>query len=314
VAAVLLPVDGGLLTVRRSIGPGDGQWTFPGGFVNYGESWQAAAARELFEETGIRLDDPQELGVFHVSSTSRGHMVIIFGLAKPRQIADLPPFQPTTEASEIGIIQEPVNLAFPQDTKAAEQYFAARKCDPDAAIIATPNPSLWQQAAAFAARCHRGQMRRDGQTPYISHPFRVALTVRDVFGVEDPTALCIALLHDVIEDTTTDFDDVQAEFGSEVAEAVACLTKDKRLPETQREIAFYEQIDRSPWRVRLVKLADGYDNLCDCLASRGSLEKTLDRTRRALALRRDQPCLEEAASKLKQLLETSEQAVGPRLG
>lgn len=165
---------------------------------------------------------------------------------------------------------------------------------------------LWQRAAAFAASCHQGQTRRDGRTPYISHPFRVALTVRDVFGVDDPSALCIALLHDVIEDTTTDFDEVQAEFGTEIAEAVACLSKDTRLPETPREIAFYAQLDRGSWRVRLVKLADAFDNLCDSLTSSGPLERTLDRTRRALALRRDQPCLELAASKLEQLLATLE--------
>jgi (p)ppGpp synthase/HD superfamily hydrolase len=185
---------------------------------------------------------------------------------------------------------------------------------PADSVLAGMPFNLWQRAAAYAARCHQGQTRRDGRTPYISHPFRVALTVRDVFGVDDPTALCIALLHDVIEDTTTDFDDVQAEFGTEIAEAVASLTKDTRLPEMPREIAFYEQIDRGSWRVRLVKLADAFDNLCDSLASSGPLERTLDRTRRALALRRDQPCLELAASKLEQLLATLKPAVAPPAG
>ena len=42
---------------------------------------------------------------------------------------------------------------------------------------------LWQQAASFAARFHRHQTRKDGLTPYIAHPFRVAMTVRDIFGV-----------------------------------------------------------------------------------------------------------------------------------
>jgi NADH pyrophosphatase NudC (nudix superfamily) len=53
VAVVILPVDNGVLLVRRAIEPRKGLLAFPGGFINYGESWQTAAARELFEETGI---------------------------------------------------------------------------------------------------------------------------------------------------------------------------------------------------------------------------------------------------------------------
>jgi len=301
-AAVLLPVDGGLLTVRRAIKPGDGKWTFPGGFMNYGESWQIAAARELFEETGIQLEDPAELDVFHVSSTSAGHMVIIFGLAKPRRLADLPAFQPTEEAMEIQVLRSPAELAFPQDSEAAEKYFSASGSEPISPGAAEQAEVLWQRAAAVAARCHHGQMRKDGQTPYVAHPFRVALTVRHLFGVDDSIALCIALLHDVIEDTTTDYDDLCAQFGREIAEAVACLTKDKRLPETERETTFYDQIDRGSWRVRLVKLADAYDNLCDSVADHRPLAKTLDRTRRALRLCRDEPAVQSAAEKLAQML------------
>src|SRR5688500_2703577 len=94
---------------------------------------------------------------------------------------------------------------------------------------------MWQRAAAMAARLHQGQMRKDGKTPYIAHPMRVALTVRDIFGVDDPVALAAALLHDLIEDTTADYDDVAKEFGPEVANVVAALTKDMRKPEDQRE-------------------------------------------------------------------------------
>ena len=85
-------------------------------------------------------------------------------------------------------------------------------------------------AAAFAARCHQGHFRKDGVTPYISHPFRVCLIVRDLFGVDDPNVLMAALLHDTIEDTTTDFDDVAEEFGPDVAAWTGALSKDSRLP------------------------------------------------------------------------------------
>lgn len=124
VAAVLLPVGDALLTVRRDIDPGKGLLTFPGGFINHGESWQQAAARELYEEAGIHLDDPGELEVFDVLSTSKGHMVTIFGLARPRTLADLPDFVPTEEASERCFLRGPAQLAFPQDTLVAQRYFA----------------------------------------------------------------------------------------------------------------------------------------------------------------------------------------------
>src|SRR5262245_58512747 len=87
------------------------------------------------------------------------------------------------------------------------------------------------EAVSFAARAHRHQVRKDGQTPYAAHPFRVCLIVRHVFGIDDPEYLTAALLHDTIEDTTTDFDDIQERFGPRVAGSVAALTKDMRLPE-----------------------------------------------------------------------------------
>ncbi len=80
-----------------------------------------------------------------------------------------------------------------------------------------PTP-LWRRASAFSTRAHDGQFRRDGATPYIVHPHAVAMTVRHVFGCDDEVTLAIALLHDTIEDTTVDYDDLLEAFGPEVAE------------------------------------------------------------------------------------------------
>ncbi|MBI2804090.1 MAG: bifunctional (p)ppGpp synthetase/guanosine-3',5'-bis(diphosphate) 3'-pyrophosphohydrolase [Planctomycetes bacterium] len=119
------------------------------------------------------------------------------------------------------------------------------------------------EAASFAARVHHGQLRKDRATPYVSHVFRVCLIVRDVFGFTDPRMMMAALLHDTIEDTTTDFDDLQERFGSEVAAWVAYLTKDMRLPEEVREHAYIEGLLKAPWQVQVCKLADIFDNLLD---------------------------------------------------
>ena len=119
------------------------------------------------------------------------------------------------------------------------------------------------EAASLAARAHDGQRRKDGKTPYASHPFRVCLVVRDLFGFDDPRMLITALLHDVIEDTTTDFDDIEKDYGPEIAQWVAYLTKDKRLPDEKREMAYLKGLNEAPWQVQVCKLADIFDNLMD---------------------------------------------------
>ena len=119
------------------------------------------------------------------------------------------------------------------------------------------------EAISFAARAHQGQLRKDGRTPYASHVFRVCLIVRQVFGIEDVSVLMAAVLHDTVEDTTTDYDDLEKEFGPEVAGWVADLSKDKRLPDAEREKAYEAQLAKASWQVKVCKLADTFDNLMD---------------------------------------------------
>jgi guanosine-3',5'-bis(diphosphate) 3'-pyrophosphohydrolase len=118
-------------------------------------------------------------------------------------------------------------------------------------------------AIAFAARAHHGQMRKDGRTPYVSHVLRVCTIVRTIFGFDDQRMLTAAVLHDTIEDTTADFDDIEQNFSQEIAEWVALLSKDKRLPESKREEVYMKGLQRAPWQVQICKLADIYDNLLD---------------------------------------------------
>ncbi|MCS6852667.1 MAG: HD domain-containing protein [Gemmataceae bacterium] len=120
---------------------------------------------------------------------------------------------------------------------------------------------------AFAARAHQHCLRKDGRTPYVSHSVRVAFIVRHVFGIDDPAVVSAAVLHDTLEDTPTDFDDLEKEFGRQVAEWVATLSKDTRLPCEAREAAYRDALSRAPWQVKVCKLADIFDNLMDCVTA-----------------------------------------------
>jgi (p)ppGpp synthase/HD superfamily hydrolase len=119
------------------------------------------------------------------------------------------------------------------------------------------------EAISFAARAHRHQVRKDGQTPYVAHVFRVCLIVRHLFGIDDPQMLMAAVLHDAIEDTPTDFDDLEEKFGRQVAQWAAALCKDMRLPEKEREEEYIAHLVAAPWQVKVCKLADIFDNLMD---------------------------------------------------
>lgn len=125
VCVVLLPVDGGLLLIRRTNAPQVGNLALPGGFINVGESWQEAGARELWEETGIRIA-PAGIRLYDVQSAPDG-TVLIFGLASAVRKADLPPFVPTNETSESVIAREPMELAFSTHTQVAGQFWAGRR-------------------------------------------------------------------------------------------------------------------------------------------------------------------------------------------
>ena len=144
------------------------------------------------------------------------------------------------------------------------------------------------EAVSFAARAHDGQLRKDQRTPYVSHVFRVCLIVRHVFGLEDDRALMATLLHDTIEDTRTDFDDLLELLraaGHPVADWVATLSKDKRREEPDREAAYLAALATAPWQVKVCKLADLFDNLLDSRQlSDESFQRALGRARDALAV------------------------------
>ncbi len=122
VSVVLLPIDpGGLLLVKRIQEPAAGKWGLPGGFIETGETWQEAGAREVFEETGFTVD-PAAITLFDTRSAPDGTL-LVFGLAPPQSSAILPSFQPSSETSAAMAADGPMELAFSTHTETANRYW-----------------------------------------------------------------------------------------------------------------------------------------------------------------------------------------------
>jgi GTP pyrophosphokinase len=123
---------------------------------------------------------------------------------------------------------------------------------------------LITRAFRYAAAAHDGQQRRSGE-PFIMHPAGVAQICAQLRL--DEQTLAAARLHDVVEDTERDLDDVRAEFGDEIAHLVDGVTKLTRVQFQSREQAEAENYRKmvvamsEDVRVILVKLTDRLHNL-----------------------------------------------------
>lgn len=124
------------------------------------------------------------------------------------------------------------------------------------------------RALMFAARKHSDQ-RRKGQSaePYVNHLAEVALLVAEATQGRDVTVVAAALLHDTLEDTATSREELEREFGPEVAAVVLEVTDDKSLPKLERKRLQVEAAPGKSDRAKLVKIADKTSNLRSLLDS-----------------------------------------------
>ena len=134
VAVALVPIVGAgrtcLLVVKSGLEPGRGKLTLVGGFVEEHESWQAAAAREVGEETGLAIE-PAAMRLFDVASTEpRPDRILVFATTDPVPFDRLPPFAPDGEVLARGLIHGPGGIehvfAFPLHIEAVRRWFAGR--------------------------------------------------------------------------------------------------------------------------------------------------------------------------------------------
>ncbi|HVG14553.1 MAG TPA: bifunctional (p)ppGpp synthetase/guanosine-3',5'-bis(diphosphate) 3'-pyrophosphohydrolase [Chitinophagaceae bacterium] len=132
------------------------------------------------------------------------------------------------------------------------------------ARIKTGDRRLIRQAFEMAADAHKTTRRKSGD-PYILHPLAVARICTEEIGLGVRSSIC-ALLHDTVEDTDVSLDDIQREFGGEIAKIVDGLTKISNVvdvnasqqAENFRKILLTLTDDP---RVILIKLADRLHNM-----------------------------------------------------
>ncbi len=115
------------------------------------------------------------------------------------------------------------------------------------------------------ALIHHGDQKRKSGEPYIIHPLNVAYILADI-GLDDST-ICAALLHDVVEDTVVTEENLKKEFGEEINELVAGVTKLSNISfesVEEQQVEDYRKMFLAMGkdiRVIIIKLADRLHNM-----------------------------------------------------
>ena len=103
---------------------------------------------------------------------------------------------------------------------------------------------LTNQALKIVYTAHHGQVDKGG-IPYVFHPYQVAQAMTDEYST------CVALLHDVVEDTNVTLQDLQKIFPDQITEAIAALTHTKG----EDYMVYLARVKANPI-AKAVKLAD----------------------------------------------------------
>ena len=152
----------------------------------------------------------------------------------------------------------------PQNPKDTTRFLVSDLCSILETYLDPDQISEVYRAYLFGAEAHEGQMRQSGE-PYIYHPIAVAKTLAEMRM--DHHSLVAAILHDVIEDTATAKEQLEREFGAEVAELVDGVSKLTHLHFESKAEAQAENFRKMMLamvrdvRVMMVKLADRLHNM-----------------------------------------------------
>lgn len=125
--------------------------------------------------------------------------------------------------------------------------------------------AIVDRAVEFAVKKHSGDPRKGTKVPYIVHPMEAAAIVAGI--TDDQELIAAAVLHDTLEDTGANREELEKLFGSHVADLVAAESEDKREdlpPEVTWDIRKGETIDKlkeEGYEERLLALADKLSNI-----------------------------------------------------
>lgn len=124
--------------------------------------------------------------------------------------------------------------------------------------------NLLSKALKFAAHKHRNQRRKDQMaTPYINHPIELLSILAHEAQITDLEVLIAALLHDTIEDTDTQAQEIETLFGARVRKIVEEVTDDQNLTSAERKRLQVVHASTLSPQASMVKIADKIANLRD---------------------------------------------------
>ena len=127
--------------------------------------------------------------------------------------------------------------------------------------------SIYQRTIKFAASKHleKNQTIPGTNLPYVVHLSNVTMEIfvaaQNSSDFDLGFAVQVALLHDILEDTSTTFEEISKHFGFDIAQGVLALTKDETLPKAERMLNSLKRIKELRTEVWAVKLADRITNL-----------------------------------------------------
>ena len=123
VAGAIFELDGGIVLIQRDIEPGYGKWTFPGGFVERGETAETAAEREVLEETGLEIEVRDIVGLY----TYEGEVPAIAVFAARVTGGEPTPLDETMDVRSFPRDGLPwAEMAFPSTEHALKDYLMRR--------------------------------------------------------------------------------------------------------------------------------------------------------------------------------------------